>query len=123
LSLVIDVKEKKRNVFSFALSGSIDTDTHKQVEETIKKAIGENTKALFLEMGGVDSVSGIGIRAILMIKQAPEAKNVTFAMVDFQPRIKKIFDVMKLLPIFEIFDNMPDADKYIDQIIEEETSL
>ena len=41
-------------------------------------------------------------------------------MMNLQPKIQKIFDVMKLLPIMNIFEDMPEADKYIDEIINEE---
>jgi anti-anti-sigma factor len=118
----INVKEKKKNVYSVVLNGSIDTNTYKELEDTIANVTNETTKAIFLEMAGVDYISSIGIKAILYIKKNLEAKDATFAMIDLQPKIEKIFDVMRLLPIFEIFDNMPDADRYIDQIIEEETA-
>ena len=41
-------------------------------------------------------------------------------MINLQPQIKKVFDAMKILPIIDIFDDMPEADKYIDQVIKEE---
>ena len=42
-------------------------------------------------------------------------------MINFQPQIKKVFESMKILPVFNIFDNMPEADMYIDQRIKDET--
>ncbi len=120
MQLSITIKEKKKCVYSVFLKGSIDTDTHEELENALKKIINENTKAVFLEMAEVDYVSSIGIRVILWAKKALEAESAIFGMVGLQPKIKQIFEVVKLLPIFEIFDNMPDADKYIDQIIEEE---
>ena len=35
-------------------------------------------------------------------------------------QIKKVFDVMKILPVVDIFNDMPEADQYIDQVIKEE---
>ena len=36
------------------------------------------------------------------------------------PQIEKVFDLMNILPIIDIFDDMPETDKYIDQVIKEE---
>ncbi len=120
MALNIKVIKKKDYVYSVELKGSIDTETYQQLEEELKELIDEMTKAVVLEMGGVDYVSSIGIRAILWAKKSLEEKNAGFAMVNLQPQIKKVFDVMKILPVVDIFDYMPEADKYIDQVIKEE---
>ncbi len=82
--------------------------------------IGEQTKAVVFNMGGVDYISSLGIGLVMKTKKALESMGATFAMISLQPQIKKVFDAMKILPIIDIFDDMPEADKYIDQIIKEE---
>lgn len=120
MSLDIKVIKKRDYVYSVELSGSIDAATHQQLEGELNEIIDEKTKAVILDMAGVTYISSIGIRVVISTKKALEAKNATFTMVNLQPQIKKVFDVMKILPMFDIFDDMPEADKYIDQIIKEE---
>jgi len=120
MALDITVTKKKGYVYSIELKGSIDTDTHQQLEEELKEIIDEKTSAIVLDMKGVSYISSIGIKVIIWAKKALKRNNATFAMIDLQPQIKKVFDMMKILPMFDIFDDMSEADKYIDQIIKEE---
>lgn len=120
MSLDIKIVKKQNYVYSVGLKGSIDTETYSKLEDELKELIDDRTKAVVLDMSKVTYISSIGIRAVIESKKAIEAKNATFAMINLQPQIKKVFDVMKILPMFDIFDDMPEADKYIDQVIKEE---
>ncbi len=116
----ISVIKKKDYVYIVELKGSIDNDTYQQLENELEEIINEKTKAVILDMGGVNYISSIGIRVVISAKKKLTENNATFAMTNLQPQIKKIFDIMKILPMFDIFNDMPEADKYIDQIIKEE---
>jgi len=120
MALDIKVIRKKNYVYTVELNGSIDTETYQELDETLKELIDEKTKAVILDMAGVNYISSIGVRVIVSAKKALKEKNSTFAMTNLQPQIKKVFDVLNILPIINIFDDMPEADKYIDQVIKEE---
>lgn len=120
MALSIRIIKKKDYVYSVELKGSIDTETYQQLEEELKEIIDNKTKAVILDMEGVDYISSVGIKVVIWAKQTLKQKNATFAMINLQPPIKKVFDVMRILPMFDIFDDMPEADKYIDQVIKEE---
>ncbi len=120
MTLDIKIIKKKDYVYSVQLQGSIDTETSADLEEELKEIIDEKTKAVILDMGGVNYLSSAGIGVVIWAKKALQEKNATFAMINLQPQIKKVFDIMKILPMVNIFDDMPEADKYIDQVIKEE---
>jgi len=122
MPLKIKVNKKPNFIYSIELEGSIDSETYQKLEENINSLISDETKAIVLDMSGVKYISSIGIKVILCAKKSLEEKFATFAMVNLQPQVKKIFDALKMLPLFEMFDEMPEADKYIDQIIDEEIS-
>ena len=121
MPLSIKINEKAKNVYYVILNGSLDTETHHKLEKSLEGIVTRDIKAIFLDMAGVNYISSTGIKVVVMLKKKLDEENASFAMINLQPNIKKIFDVMKLLPILEIFDEMPDADKYIDQIIKEES--
>ncbi len=120
MALDITVIKKKDYVYSIELKGSLDSETYQELQAQLGEIIDEKTRAVILDMSKVNYISSAGIRVIIETKKTLERKNATFAMINLQPQIKKIFDVMKILPMFDIFDDMPEADKYIDQIIKEE---
>jgi len=122
MALDIKVTKKKDYVYSVVLKGSIDTETHHSLEDELKEIMDEKTKAIILDMGGVSYISSIGIKVILWAKKALESKGANFVMINLQPPIEKVFDMMKILPMLDIFNDMPEADKYIDQLIKDEAN-
>jgi len=120
MALTIKITKKKDYVYTVELTGPIDMETYVQLEEELKEVIDEKTKAVILDMGGVNYISSIGIKTIVWAKKTLKQKHATFSMVNLQPQIEKVFDSMKILPMFDIFHDMPEADKYIDQIIKDE---
>ena len=120
MSLDIKITKNGDHSFTLNLAGSIVPATHERLEQQIDSLISDETKAIFLDMSQVDYISSIGIKSVLISRKKLEKQNANLVMTNIQPQVKKVFDVMNLLPIFEIFDEMPDADNYIDQIIKEE---
>jgi len=120
MSLDTKITKKKDYVYHVKLKGSLDSDTHHQLEEELKEIIDDKTKALIIDMKEVNYISSAGIRVVIWAKKELQKRHASFAMTDLQPQITKVFDAMKILPMIDIFDDMPEADKYIDQIIKEE---
>ena len=120
MALETKILKRKDYVYVVELIGSIDTETHSQLEEELKEIINEQTRALIFDMKGIDYISSIGIKVILDTKRQSEQRQATFSMVNLQPQIRKVLNVMKILPMIDIFEDMEEADKYIDQIIKEE---
>jgi anti-sigma B factor antagonist len=120
MSLAIRIIKKENFVYVIALKGSLDTETYSGLEDKLSEIINDTTKAIIFDMTDLDYISSIGIKVVIATKKSLESKNANFAMINLQPQINKIFDMMKILPMFDIFDDMPEADKYIDQVIHEE---
>jgi len=120
MGLEVKITKKKDYVYSVELKGPIDSKTYQELEQELNEITNENTKAVILDMSGVDYVSSMGVKVVITAKKSLERKKASFAMVDLQPQVKKVFDMLKILPMFDIFDDAPEADKYIDQIIKDE---
>ena len=121
--MALDVKVIKKRDFAYTveLNGSIDNETSTDLETELKEIIDQKTKVVVLDLNGVDYISSAGIRVVIWAKKSLQEQQASFAMTNLKPQIKKVFDVMKILPMIDIFDDAPEADKYIDQLIKEET--
>lgn len=122
MGLTINVIKKKNYVYTVELKGSLDSETYQELEDELNEIINDSTKAVILDMNGIEYISSAGIRVVLSTEKSLKRKGASFAMINLQPQIKKVFDAMKILPIFNIFDDMAEADKYLDEIIKEEIS-
>ena len=120
MALDVKVIKKRDYVYSVELKGSLDSETYKKLEAELEELIDSKIKAVALDMEGLEYISSAGIGIVVWAKGAFKKINASFSMVNLGPQIKKVFDAMKILPMIEIFSDMPEADKYIDQIIKEE---
>ncbi len=120
MSLDTNVIKKKNFVYTVKMTGSLDSGTYEAFEEELNEIIDENTKAVVLDLAGLDYISSAGIRVVISAEKSLKRKGASFAMINLQPQIKRVFEAMKILPIFNIFEDTEEADKYLDEIIQEE---
>jgi len=121
--MLLDIKVIKKRDFAYTieLKGMLDTETHSELEEELKEIINDDTKAVILDMGELTYISSAGVGAVMWAKKALAAKGASFAMTNLKPQIKKVFEAMRIMPIVDILANAEEADRYIDQIIKDET--
>ena len=119
MPLETKVTKKENYTYSIELTGAIDTDTSPQLKTELSEIIDEKTNVVVLDMSGVDYVSSAGLGLIVWAKKALSRNNASFVMVNLQPQIEKLLDLMKLDEGFKIH-NASEEDKYIDQIIQAE---
>lgn len=119
MPLETKVTKKENYSYSVELTGSIDTDTSPQLKTELSEIIDEKTNVVVLDMAAVDYVSSAGLGLIVWAKKSLSKVDASFVMVNLQPQIKKLLDLMKLDDGFKIRD-ASEEDKYIDQIIKSE---
>ena len=117
----LDTKVTKKENYSYAveLTGAIDSDTSPQLKTELSEIIDEKTNVVVLDLAGVNYVSSAGLGLIVWAKKALSRNNASFVMINLQPQIKKLIDLMKLDDGFKIHDSS-EEDKYIDQIFKAE---
>ena len=116
MTLKINITKKQDGAYVAALSGSIDSDTYTDLELKLKPFFNTSTKVLILNMEGVSYIASLGIRVILSAKRAVEKGGGVFMMTGLQPQIKKVFDIVHLLPAMNVFADIEEADRYFGTI-------
>ena len=115
-SLKITVKEKEPNVYVATLFGSLDTTTYAQLEEGLQPILTHFTKAIVLNMAGVDYISSMGIGTVFKLTKTMKDNGGVLLVTDLQPQIKKVFDTVKAMPLEAIFSSVEEADEYLKEI-------
>jgi len=127
MSLDISLTKKEDGVFVLNLEGSIDNATCPKLKQQINELLAGNIKTLVLDLEGLKFMSSVGVGLINNTKNLLKKKSADFAMVNPSPQIKKVFEIMSLLPTMNVFDSTDELDSYLDKIqhriAEEGTSL
>lgn len=99
-----------------SLTGRLDTQSHAQLDAQLAPLLQAPPEGcvLVLELGGLDYISSAGIRSIFKARKALSPRGGRVLVVDPQPQIQKVFDLVKAVPMNEIFSSTAEADAYLD---------
>ena len=118
--LTVTINKSSDGVFTILPAGSIDSDTYLALEQNVDAILKPAPKALVFDMKDVKYVSSMGITAILSAKNKIEKLGGTFVMMNLQPQIRKVFDIVRAIPSQNIFTSREELDRYLIKIQQKE---
>ena len=111
LDIEIKIESDQRKIFS--LAGSLDTNTAPQLEDVLEREIDSEVQVAILDMNKLEFLSSAGIRIIFKSKKLMDARKGKFMLVNLQPQVRKVFEIIKVLDIMEVFSNQAELDDYL----------
>ena len=98
-----------------AIGGRLDTHTYAELDQALAPLLGNPAvTSLVLDLEGLDYISSAGIRSVFKARKALAARAGKVLVVNPQPQIQKVFDLVKAVPLNEIFTSVAEADAYLD---------
>ena len=98
-----------------ALTGRLDTHTSDELDQAMTPLLASaDLRSLVLDLAGLDYISSSGLRSIFKARKSLAARNGKVLVMNPQPQIQKVFDVVKAVPISEIFTSVEEVDAYLD---------
>ena len=114
MALTVKSNEKGPGVFVILAIGSLDTNTYQVLDEEVNSLLEKSAKMIVFDMEYLDYISSAGISVILRARKGLKKQNGEVMMVNLQPQIKKVFEIIKALPSQGIFKNIQELDDYLD---------
>ncbi|MEP6908772.1 MAG: STAS domain-containing protein [Pseudoxanthomonas sp.] len=96
------------------LGGRLDTHTFEDLDEKLVPLLTSQLQSLVLDLAALEYISSAGIRSIFKARKALGTHGGKVLVVNPQPQIQKVFDVVKAVPMHEIFSSTAEADAYLD---------
>jgi anti-anti-sigma factor len=94
-------------------AGSLDSNTSTSLEEHIAAITKSKPHALVLDLKDLTYISSAGIRVVIAAQKAMKAAGAGFAIVNLQPQIRKVFEIIMALPSPNVFESAADLDRYL----------
>ncbi|MCB1160827.1 MAG: STAS domain-containing protein [Leptospiraceae bacterium] len=100
----------KGDVLVVYLEGRLDVSVANEVEEKLAELIdsGNHDKVL-LNMEGIEYMSSSGFRACISTLRKLNAREGVLKICNIKPAVKRIFDVIELTSLFDIFESEESA--------------
>jgi len=114
MSLKITVVNSKPP--TLALAGRLDTNTAPELDKELDRILaGGRIERLVFDVAALDYLSSAGIRCFIRARKAIEPGGGKVAVVNPQPAVRKVLDIVKALP-GGIFTSTAELDDYLDDI-------
>jgi anti-anti-sigma factor len=115
MALEIEITSPKPDGRRLALRGRLDTTTAPQLEAKLAQLLeSPEVRALVFQLEGLDYVSSAGIRCFVRARKAMAERGGHVAIVNPQPAVKRVFEIVRALPPEQVFASEAEFDAYLD---------
>ena len=111
--LQVHIHEKKEGVFVLEPVGSINTMTSRSLQHLLERICASRPDVIMFDLKRVDFINSKGLRVILKVYRVKNAHGGRVVMMNFQPHIKKVFEIINALPEQRIFASYLEFDHYL----------
>jgi len=113
MSLVITVTPEANNGKRVSIAGSLDSNTAPQLQQSINAEIDDSVSTTIIDFKDLDFLSSAGLRVIFKTKKVMDNNGGKFLLVNLQPQIKKVFEIIKALDGMNVFKDQDEMDDYL----------
>jgi anti-anti-sigma factor len=104
-------------LITIALSGRLDTNTAPELDQALNGVL-TNTTILFLtfDLAQLEYLSSAGVRCFVRARKAVEPLGGKVVIVNPQPAVRKVLDIVKAIPPGGVFESVEELDAYLDEM-------
>ena len=113
MSLEIVISAEKNNGKRVSIAGSLDSNTAQQLQQSVDTEINDSVATVIFDFKDLDFLSSAGLRVIFKTKKAMDNCGGKFLLVNLQPQIKKVFEIIKALDGMNVFKDQDEMDEYL----------
>jgi anti-anti-sigma factor len=100
---------------TIALVGRLDSTTAPELDAVLDRVLGSSGKArLAFDLSQLEYISSAGVRCIVRARKAIEPRGGKVAVLNPQPPVRKVLDIVKAIPHGSIFKDVAELDDYLD---------
>jgi anti-anti-sigma factor len=115
--VALNILVKQTNPATIALTGRLDTSTAPELDKVLDRVLANpRIPRLVFDASGLDYLSSAGIRCFIRARKALEPSGGTVAIVNPQPGVRKVLDIVKAIPAGGIFASVEELDAYLDDM-------
>ena len=126
MTLKITPTQKNAHTVSIALSGQLDSETANTLDQQIQRALLDAADIIILDMAALKMITSAGVGVVMKTQTSLAKRGGELMMLNMQPQITKVFEIVRLLPTLTVFESVQEMDNYlikIQQRIQEDGSF
>jgi len=113
MPLSIEIHAEPHEGKRVSLAGSLDSDTASQLQDKIDHEIDSTVHMVIMDLKRLEFLSSAGLRVIFKTKKLMESHHGKFMLLNLQPQVRKVFDIIKALDGMNVFKSQEEMDEYL----------
>jgi len=106
----MNITEREQDgVTVFTLDGRVDSEGAVDLDLALHTATAEDKTRLILEMAEVRYINSAGLRTLAEILTQVQAKDGDLKLVDLNPRVRRVLQIIGFDKFFSIYDSIEEA--------------
>jgi anti-anti-sigma factor len=114
MPLSVRVEEGRQLTTTIALKGRLDNDTVAELDTRLDVVLGSAVKVVVFDLAGLEYITSAGLRSIFRTQKILNARAGRILVLNPQPPVQKVFDIVKALEAGSIFRSVAELDRYLD---------
>jgi anti-anti-sigma factor len=115
--MTLRIANDQSNTPTIKLSGRLDSDTAPNLDQVLDKVLSNPSLArVVFDLGDLEYLSSAGIRCFIRARKAVEPRGGKVAIVNPQPAVQKVLDIVKAIPPGGLFRSVAELDEYLDEM-------
>ncbi|MGN6479324.1 STAS domain-containing protein [Luteibacter sp.] len=100
------------------LEGRLDANTFTDLDDALRDItpMVDNEGTLVLDLSQLDYISSAGLRSLAQLRKQMNDRGARTLLLNPQPQVKKVFEIVKAVPVKEVFASINELDQYLDHI-------
>jgi anti-anti-sigma factor len=114
MSLNIEIFKSDGGKCRIELIGRLDTNTAADFDAKIAGLDNKEYPIQVVDLANLEYVSSAGVRSLFKARKGASDAGGQLLLVNPQPQVRKVFDIIKALPSTSVFESMEEMDRYLD---------
>src|SRR6476660_3877928 len=110
----LEIVAEPSNPSTLVLAGRLDSTTATELEAVLDRVLKKAPPRLVFDLSKLEYLSSAGIRCFVRARKALEPGGGKVAIVNPQPPVRKVLDIVKAIPSSGVFESVAELDAYLD---------
>lgn len=113
--MTLHITADQSNTPTIRLGGRLDSDTAPSLDQVLDKVLSNpSLQRVVFDLGELQYLSSAGIRCFIRARKSVEPRGGKVAIVNPQPAVQKVLDIVKAIPPGGLFRSVAELDEYLD---------
>ena len=114
MALNVRVTEDRSFSRTLRLEGRLDSETAPVLDGEVARVVNSTATVMVLNLADLEYISSAGLRSIFSAQQSMAKRAGRTVLVNAQPQVQKVFDIVKAVDLGAVFVSIEELDEYLD---------